>query len=168
MVHLSFTLSVTEIYHLRFCTEKTEGESVLAVGTHSLVHTYEDDASTTSVLDGTMHWLTKYIRKQEVCAMHKVKYTTYMATLFNIEYHICPIRCCGYYLFRPSILCGFYSRAATIQERHLFSSANPFADVQYRRVRNSIGWLLDRQETYYWLLLIGLLRCFGAASLVHN
>ena len=31
-------------------------------------------------------------------------------------------------------LCGFYLRVATIQERHLFCSANPFADVEESEV----------------------------------
>ena len=32
-----------------------------------------------------------------------------------MNYHICSIRCHGYYLFHCAILCGFYSRAAFIK-----------------------------------------------------
>ena len=49
-------------------------------------------------------------------------------------YRIHPIRRRDYHLFRPSILCGFYSRAVTIQERRLFHSANPFADIEESKV----------------------------------
>ena len=44
-------------------------------------------------------------------------------TLPNIpeqEYRICSIRRRGYYLFHCAILCGVYTRAATIRERRLF------------------------------------------------
>ena len=40
-------------------------------------------------------------------------------------YHICLIRCRGYYLFHRTILCGFYSRVATNQERRLLNSNFP-------------------------------------------
>ena len=59
------------------------------------------------------------------------------------QYCICSIRWHGYYLFRPSILCSFYSRMATIRERHFFLSANPFADREESEVANE--WLLGRQ-----------------------
>ena len=54
-------------------------------------------------------------------------------------YHICSIRRRRYYLFHCAILCSFYSRAATIQERtiqerHLFRSANPSTDVEETKV----------------------------------
>ena len=39
-----------------------------------------------------------------------------------ITYRICLIRHRGYYLFHHAMLCGFYSRAATIQERRLLNS----------------------------------------------
>ena len=62
-------------------------------------------------------------------------------------------------------LCGFYLRVATIQERHLFCSANPFADVEESEVAQN-GYQTDKKT--YWLLLIGLLRCFDLASLIHD
>ena len=37
-------------------------------------------------------------------------------------YRICSIRRRGYYLFHREILCSFYSRVATNQERHLLNS----------------------------------------------
>ena len=38
LFHLSFVLSVTKTYHQRFFAGKTEGQSVLDVGRHLLVH----------------------------------------------------------------------------------------------------------------------------------
>ena len=46
-----------------------------------------------------------------------------MFTLFY-KYCICSIRRCGYYLFHHTILCGFYSRAATIREQRLLNSVS--------------------------------------------
>ena len=89
----------------------------------------------------------------------RVQYT------MSFVYRICSIRLHGYYLFCPSILCSFYSRVATIQERHLFSSVNPFADIEESKVAQN-DYQTDKET--YWLLLIGLLCCFEFASLVHN
>ena len=104
-----------------------------------------------------------------------------MVTLFNIEYCIHLIRHCGYYLFCSSILCSFYSRAATIQERtiqerHLFRSANPSTDVEETKVvetkdqssKTKVGRLLDRQENLLLVVADWFICCFEAASLVHN
>ena len=44
MVHLSLTLSITGTYHLHFLQGKLRGQSILAVGCHSLVHMCKDDA----------------------------------------------------------------------------------------------------------------------------
>ena len=59
--------------------------------------------------------------------------------LYNY-YRICSIRRRSYYLFYRAILCGDYSRAATIRERRLFlpsllytaevEESDPFADVE--------------------------------------
>ena len=50
-------------------------------------------------------------------------------------------------------------------ERRLFRSANPFADVEENEVAQN-DYQTDKKT--YWLLLIGLLRCFEFASLVHD
>ena len=61
----------------------------------------------------------------------------------NTNYRIRSIRRRGYYLFHHAILCGFYSRAATIRERRLLfirretatlgtaqqEESDPFADI---------------------------------------
>ena len=46
MVHLGFALSVIGTYCLHFFVGKTEGADVLVLGSHSSVHTCEDNAST--------------------------------------------------------------------------------------------------------------------------
>ena len=48
MVNLSFALNVTGTYRLRFLAGRLSGQSILAVGRHSSVHTCENDASTAS------------------------------------------------------------------------------------------------------------------------
>ena len=49
MVHLSFPLSITGTYHLYFFLPgRLRGQSVLAVGSHSLVDKDENDALTAS------------------------------------------------------------------------------------------------------------------------
>ena len=124
-------------------------ESVLAVGSHSLVHTYEDDTSTTSVLDGTMHWLTKYINKKYVPCIQWNTLPTWphYSTLNTI-------------FARSAAVATIYSVhqfcAASIREQQLFKSGiyftQPILSLTYsRRERSSIGWLLDRQEN---LLLV--------------
>ena len=54
----------------------------------------------------------------------------------NVYSRICSIRRRGYYLFHHAILCGFYSRAATIREWRLLNSvvsAKSFVNVRALR-----------------------------------
>ena len=63
MVHLSFALSISGTYCLRFFARKTEEQSVLAVGSHLLVHKYKADASTTCAWTAPHNKIGRHILK---------------------------------------------------------------------------------------------------------
>ena len=61
--YLSFALSVSGTYSLRFFARKTEEQSVLAVGSHSLVHKDEDDALTTCVWAALFNKIRRHFKR---------------------------------------------------------------------------------------------------------
>ena len=164
MVHLSFTLSVTGIYRLRFFCRKDWGGRVywLLEAIHWCTRTRMTHQPQVCWMAQCIGWQSTYVNKKYVPCIKWNTLPTWphystLNTIFARSDAVATI----YFVHQ---FC-----AASIWEQQLFKSGfyfiQPILSLTYsRRERISIGWLLDRQENL--LLQLLLLHCFGAASLV--